>query len=1154
MHGFKSFANHTELVFGNGFNCILGPNGSGKSNIGDAICFVLGKSSAKGMRAEKGSGLIYNGGKHKEPAGRAEVSIFFDNSKKIFPTEDEIIKISRIIKKNGQSVYKINDKSRTRQQILELLALARIDPDGHNIVLQGDVTKFVDLPPLQKRMIIEEISDIAVYEEKKHKAMNELDKTDERLKEAEIVLTERKTYLKELRKDRDQALRYKNMNDAITQNRASYLNLKIQKRLKSKNELQSRSDKNKQEIEKQQLKINKLKEDITQRKQEVENITKEIEEKGEVEQLNLRKQVENLKVSIASAKTRLNSCKNEIVKLEQRREQLKLGLKELDEKISSLNEQKSQLINNKNKKIKSKKELDLKLAKFKSENKLDTSNSMDKEVEEIDGKIDEQQKQVNSLIENQQNLLRDRYKLEFEINTIDSKIDKVKQIEKEHSSQINELKNKKQSFKTITLELNKLLNEDSSVALQLVHNRKQIFKLKEGLAKLEARAMTAEQTSLGSASTKALLKSGIKGIYGTMSSLGKVDSQFSAALSTAASRRLNSIVVEDDKTANQCINYLKKNRLGTASFIPLNKIKARETSASIKNLAKKSNSVYGLALDLVNFDPKFKKAFSFVFANTIIVKNIETARKLGLNKAKYVALDGDVAEISGVMHGGFRKLKAAGFKEQDTIKDLDQQNKKITEVQKIINSFEKKREENEKKITELRQKKANLDGDIIKTERSLHLDSTDIDASKEEKQELKSEVIKLDKQIEKLKQDVLDKNKEITNLKIKKQELRNQITQLRDPALLAELNTFEQQKTETTEEIIKSDAEIKNIDIQINDMLAAEKANTDKILKQNDRYVEEFRNEIKELTDKISSENKSLAEKEKKAEIFYSKFKELFNKRTKENEIIQKNEIKADSLLQVVRGVESKNNMISLDMAKIKAELAGLEQDFEQYQGVKLILSKQEDELKREITKFEKLKEQLGSVNLKSLEIYDAVVKEYEALSEKKIKIEKEKQDVLKMMDELEKKKSGLFMETYNAVSKNFQRIYSLLSKKGNAYMQLENPQNPFEGGMTIQVKIASNKHLDIRSLSGGEKTLTTLAFIFAIQEFQPASFYILDEVDAALDKHNSEKFAGLIRNYTSKAQYVIISHNDALISEADSLYGISMAEHGVSKVTSLKI
>ena len=240
--------------------------------------------------------------------------------------------------------------------------------------------------------------------------------------------------------------------------------------------------------------------------------------------------------------------------------------------------------------------------------------------------------------------------------------------------------------------------------------------------------------------------------------------------------------------------------------------------------------------------------------------------------------------------------------------------------------------------------------------------------------------------------------------------------------------------------------------------------------------------------------------------------------------------------------------------AKTRAELAGLNEEFAQYEGVELDMQKPEEDLKKEINDFEKMKENIGSVNMRALEIYESVEKEYTGLLAKKESLGNEKDDVIMLIGEIDGKKKELFMDKFNIVAQNFQDIFASLSTKGEAFLMLENEENPFEGGLNVSVKLTGDKLLDIRGLSGGEKTMTALAFIFAIQEHEPASFYILDEVDAALDKHNSEKLAKLIRKYSERAQYVIISHNDSVISEGDTLYGVSMDEHSMSKVVSLKI
>src|SRR3989344_9076948 len=229
-HGFKSFAKKTELVFGNKYNCIIGPNGAGKSNVVDLITFVLGKSSSKQLRAEKSSGLIYNGGKTNPQAKFASASIVFNNQSKELPLPDQKVEVTRTVKQSGNSIYKINGQKMTRQQVLDFLSKARINYDGHNIVLQGDIVQLMEMHPEERRFIIEEVSGISVYEEKKVKAMSELEKVESKLKEASIILTERQTYIKELKSERDQAVRYRELETTIKRNKATLIDKQMKER------------------------------------------------------------------------------------------------------------------------------------------------------------------------------------------------------------------------------------------------------------------------------------------------------------------------------------------------------------------------------------------------------------------------------------------------------------------------------------------------------------------------------------------------------------------------------------------------------------------------------------------------------------------------------------------------------------------------------------------------------------------------------------------------------------------------------------------------------------------------------------------------------------------------------------------------------------
>jgi len=1158
MHGFKSFAKHTEILFGGNFNCVLGPNGAGKSNVLDALCFVLGKSSSRDLRAEKSANLIYNGGKSKKPAKQGEVSIYFDNSNRIFPTEDKEVKISRIVRQNGQSIYKINDKAMTRQQITNLLSLAKIDPDGYNVILQGDIIKFVEMHPEDRRVLIEDIAGISVYEEKKHKAMLELEKVEQHLRETELILTERNTYLKELKKDRDQALKYKEMSDKIKQNKASYLKIQIDKKETDRKEIKDKIDSGNSDLASLREKISKLKQENEEKKKQIESISKEIEEKGEIEQIKLNKDVETLKIELTKNNSRIETLKNELNKISKRRNDLKDSIGDIEKRIWQLTNERKDYDGQIEAKSKDRELISNKIIKFKEKNQLDNVADIERKVEEIDRKADELQKEITALRESQHNLIREKDRVSHDITLIEDKIKKVIDVEKEYKQQLDALKDKRQVFRSTTLELNKCLDEDSSLAVQLSDSRRKLNAVNEELAKLRAKYITIKEFARGDLAVKKILelKNKREGIYGTVADLGNVSSKYAVALEVAAGSRIKSIVVENDRLAAELINYLKENRLGTATFLPLNKINSKEINDEAKKMLG-AKGVHDLAINLVSFEQKFKKIFSYVFSDAVIVDNIHVATRLGIGKAKFVTLDGDAAEISGAMHGGFRehKKEAFGFKEREVAENLQENEKKIGELENLISILEKRRNENEARITELREKKAIFEGEIIKSETSMHLETGDTEISRQQQKELESKEKQVDNEINKINNNIAEFNKQLTNLKIEKQKLRSVIAQLNDPTLLAELNTFEQKFKELSEEIIMLGSEIKNIDAQIINIFLPDKEKTEKILKQLDKDEDEFNNESKKLQETILQKESTLKEKEILAKEFYTKFRSLFTKQNKIKEEVQKNEIGVDRLTEESRQIEIKVNFHSLKNAEITASLAALNQEFAQYEGIKLDLEKSEEQLKNEISKFEKMREDIGSVNMRALEVYDEAERQYNEFLDKKGKLGREKDDVLTMMKEIDGKKKELFMKTFDVVNNNFKNFFGMLTTKGaEANLVLENEENPFEAGVRINVKITGSKFLDIRGLSGGEKTLTALAFIFAIQEHEPASFYVLDEVDAALDKHNSEKLAKLIRKYAERAQYIMISHNDNVVSEADILYGISMNDDGISQVVSLKI
>ena len=1155
IHGFKSFAHKTEVPLDGKYNCILGPNGSGKSNVGDALCFVLGRLSAKSMRAEKASNLIFNGGKDKKPASSAYVEIAFDNSNRTFPIDAKEIVVNRTISKDGSSVYRVNGDKKTRTEVLDVLATAKINPDGYNIILQGDITRFVDMPTMERRKIIEEISDVSIYEEKKHKALLELQKVEEKLNNAEIILAERKTYLKELKKDRDQALKFKELKDRIDSNKATYLHVQMKEREAVKEGHDAEIAKHQEKIKVLEEKVALLRKKAEEHKTGIANINKDIEQKGEKEQLKVHRQIEDLKVSLAEEKTRVSTLKDEINKIKQRKDQFAVEMDELNEKASAQDKQQQTLQQNINTKQKELQELEKNISLFKKKHKIESSQELETEMEQKDILIEQKQEEAQQVRQKQQELVREKDQIEFQLGSLDERIAKVKEVEKDNKQQMEVLQKNKNEFKNATLKLNKCLEQDSSYASQLGNARRKLVEVQEKQAQLNAKTLSYQANLATDLAVRSILenKKKFKGVHGTIVELGQVNKKYAQALEASAGARMNNIVVEDDKTAADCIAYLKENKLGSASFIPLNKIKSHDISPEDQKQLKKPG-VHDFALNLVTFKSQYKKAFAYVFGKTLVVEDLDTARKIGVGTTRMVTLDGSLAEESGVMRGGVSARKASlGFKERDSLEELERVEKDLAEWQGVIANVEQKRDVNLQEISSLRTMRAELEAEVIKLEKSLHLDTHDLEASNDLKKELQVKLKEVDASLAVVQKDVMTLNKDLADLKSRKQTLRLEVNQLRDPRLLAQLSAFEDSRQKCREDTLRMESDLKNVLNRMEQMLAPEKEKIKEISKQHDKEEQKFTSEIARLTASIQEKDKELEVKEKESKEFYSSYKELFATREKLSTEINKAEHEIENLREKSRDCERDVNLISLKNAEVKAKLAGLQEEFSKYKEVQLLENKSVEELKQEISKFEVMLSQMSAVNMKALEVYEQVEVEFNKLMEKKDSLGKEKTDVLALMNEIETKKKEHFTRTFDKANDNFQKIFSNLFTKGKAYLELENAENPFEAGLNIKVKLTGNRFMDIKSLSGGEKTLTALSFIFAIQEYQPASFYILDEIDAALDKQNSEILAKLIRSYADRAQYIVISHNDSIISEADTLFGVSMKD-GVSKVTSLKI
>lgn len=1156
MKGFKSFAKKTEVPLGDGFNVVLGPNGSGKSNIIDALCFVLGKLSSKGMRAEKTAELIYNGGKSKNPASEASVSIVFDNSRKVFPFEAAEIAVGRTVKKDGSSAYVINDKRCTRQQIVELLSHAKIDPEGYNIILQGDINRFVEMSNDERRAVIEEISGISLYEEKKEKAMNELAKVDIKLNAVDIRLEERKVYLDNLRKDRDQAMKFRDAKKKEDQVRATLLHLDIK-------QLNSNIKRNETKQEKLDSEIKGLKQQAAQSKEEtgttrkeIEELTGKIEKGGEVKERELFTQKERLGADIARQEERLRTCKEEMGKLLKRKEGISQELQSSENKVKRA-EGDIKRLKQEHKAAQAEAErMEAEIERFKKEHEMEDVGSIEEQLSALDKELDRKREAINVLRERQQEALIKKERAETQLSTFDEQLDKVGKVKAEHKVEMQQLGEKRKRFKRLISELNTLTTESSNTAAKLGKLRERLAERKEELGKQKVVQAAVRERSAANIAVQRILeeRNRIKGIHGTVSELAQVPSQHALALEVAAGSRLNHIVVDDDAVAAECIRYLKTNKLSRATFLPLNKMQAPSLKPEVRKLGDAKGAI-GFAVDLVKHSSQYKKVFQYVFGSTLVVDNIEVMRRIGIGATRMVTTEGDLAETSGAMSGGhMTRSPGAGFSTSEDNKYLGRLQEEVSKLESEIAVLEGEKVEIQEKVDAMRTEKASLEGEMLGAEKNLHLEESDLDADKEKRLLIEADFDQHGRALKEVESEIRAANSGLAELASKREQLRQKVRVLEEPRLVAELNSFTKTRDEQKARAGDIMFEIKTQERQVTDVFKPEMEKLRKIIGDSDKehraYVDESAKVKEEMED-----NREIQEKHEAAlKEFYEKNKTLLTRRDElQNKLgdLMASTGKLEGELQVR---EEQNNEATLRSAEVRAELAGFEKEFERYRDVPLLEKTSRSELQAELGRFEEMTAGMGSINMKALEMYDAVEKEFNDLTEKRVILHEEKHQVVSLIGEIEGKKKGLFLETFGVVSKNFHRIFKELAPKGEVWLLIENEESPLEGGIEIKARMSEKRPLPIRSLSGGEKTITALAFIFAIQEFEPATFYIMDEVDAALDKHNSEKLGKLLGKYSKTAQYIIVSHNDYILGEADLLFGVSMDAEGVSKITSLKV
>lgn len=1164
MQGFKSFANRTKIELDKTTTAIVGPNGSGKSNITDAITWVLGESSAKNLRGAKMEDVIFSGTDSKKPLGMAEVTILFDNSDKSLNLPYNEVSVTRRMYRSLESEFLINNKKCRLKDIKELFMDTGIGKDGYSVIGQGKIESVLSSKPEDRRNIFEEAAGISKYKYKKVQSKNKLLKTEENLIRIEDILSEIESQEKNLRVQAEKAEAY--LKD--------YEELKIYDINYSCKDMEKREEDLANKIEELEVlkedskKILINRESLSQNLEEIQEKLEKLKEEDEAssEKLNLsREEFDKLNLEINLDEEKINSLKKDIERIGLENENLDkdlLGLKESLEEI----EKDREVLN------KSKEEI------------LDKLTTKDSVIKKLEAEFKNLEEVGNLNFEN-------KNKVKNEIENIKFKSETLKDIIEEKNNRKSNLDKSIDNLKENQAEFSNIIDRDSlelkSLKEKLEKDDREFEKTKESLLKLDEENKNLENKLVGKknegneilARLKILenMESNYEGynrtvksfmnfssknnifkdtLYGPVAEKFYVEKEFEKAISVALGSMSQNIIVSSTKDTSKMLKILEKNKMGRATFLPLDRV-----SGNRVNINSKEEGMVGLACDLIKFDEVFKGIFYNLLGRVIIADNFKNASRISKkHRLKVVTLKGEVFNPSGAITGGslnnynssfiLRKNEITDF--QDKFKNLQGQIKKIesekNHLEEKISELNEFAETYMEKRNSLKLKINDIESNIYKNKNDKDLNLEYLNKYLGEREELE-ENIKADlNTLEKNKHEIENKNKLLEDL-LNEVDSGDRLAGLSKEieGLKTEKIEIQLLERENREKILYKTREIDRINSDLS--LTGEKLDNNKKLlmeaqrnieekkKSNDenkKSLEEIRKSIESLKNHLEEVKKDLDEKNKD---YLDKREELSN--LKEKSLVISSEIEKTEL------------KIEMNRNKISNEVERLKEDYEVEDYHEFIDESLKDLKEGTLRRLKKKVRDYGEVNISSIEEYRIVKERFDFYTSQRDDLIQSKEEIKSILSKLDHEMKKLFNEAMEEISGNFTEIFKILFNGGRAEISIEG--DVLESGIEIKASPPGKRLQSLSLLSGGERSLTAVALLFALLKYRPASFCILDEIDAALDDANIKRYADYLLTLEG-IQFIIITHRKLTMEIAKTMYGVTMEEKGISKLFSVKL
>lgn len=1168
LHGFKSFAEPVTIEFHKGVTCVIGPNGSGKSNISDAIRWVLGEQSPKMLRGGKMEEVIFSGTANRRSRGMAEVTLVIDNSEGELPIDYNEVAITRRMYRSGESEYSINNNQCRLRDIRELIMDTGIGVDGYSLIGQGKISDIVSNKTESRREIFEEAAGIVMYRSKKAESERKLKATADNLDRVNDIVSEIEGRIDTLKEDSIKATEYLQLRDR-------HKELEINLTLNNIEDLELKNEYIKDDII--ELKV-QLEEGRSKKETTDENLAQAQERSQELQQL-LDESRESL-MQVSDELTRLagkDKLNEERLKtIDHSIERISSELKTFEEKLEKEVRNAEEVF-----RVKAEAEREQEETAQKLQEKIREHASITEELSLRTEKIDQYKEEM---FQRHSNISSQKAEISSLQNLQDTLQNRKKQIMEEKSGgedsnrdtldALNRIRSEKQTLQEQLEEcLSESENQRNQLEQEMIAERRlsrELEELRISIGQISARKKTIEEMESNyegyNYAVRFIMKAGLPGIFGTVAELIEVPKGFEVAIETALGAALQNIVCQDDQSAQNAIVRLKENKAGRLTFLPVSSIRGGRNAYEGK--LKQEDGFKGFGVDCIQYDSRYRTVMEYLLGRVAIVDTMDNAVRLSKKASglRFVTLEGEIINAGGAITGGRYKNKTANLLERKAeviqlVQQLqDSQDRKsdiLQKIQQLQQSIEQLRE----KTTENTHYSRKLEMELLEKRNELAMTERILNDFKENSGKWEKELLHIQQQqetsqnmIRELEEKIEKEERAIAATgEAAEKELDAYDAKKQDASLLSEEITAARiAATSCENKKANADEMAQRIQNSINEL---ERERSDK---QN--QLHELAEEKKILESGSSGMGNQLQKKEEEKENLQQYLDELTEERTTTTTEINRLTSEKETLDKKVGALQDQKYELEIKEAKNETQLdtykEKLWEDFEVSYLQAMEFKKDDFDAQVAGKENRRLKariKELGEVNVGAIAEYETVRERYEFLTSQRADILDAADSLKKIIEDMDKTIKAKFRESFDQVVVHFEEVFKQLFGGGHAELRLDDENNPLESGIDIIAQPPGKKLQNINLLSGGEKTMTAIALMFAVLKTKPTPFCILDEVEAALDDANIERFAKYLKTFEN-IQFTLVTHQKVTMEHADVLYGVTMPEQGVSKVLSLNL